>query len=167
MDDTADIIGVLGFALATVSLIWQVAQWFLAVGRARCFLVRAFGTEEVLPGVLGVDPEGHSSFIGVEVHNIGRAPLVVRYYGVVPEFPPERSLLKRFKFKMGWSGWRYGPDLPHAINAGDSATWWVPLEQVRDQTSTTVPTVTRVRMRIITAHGRAVMTKDSYELSKI
>lgn len=153
----ADVIGVLGFAVAALSLGWQITAWFMSAGRARCVLASAVGIDDdAVERAIGTRVEGFKSFIGVEVHNIGRSPLVVRNYGY--GLIPQRRLFGR---SAPWTfGWDIGPALPHTIPPGDAALWWTPTEIVRSR----LPDGSVIQMRIVTAHGRVVRSKNSYTL---
>lgn len=160
MDVAALIIAVLALVIAAGSLSWQITQWLLSAGRARCVLVRAAGVEDVMKRVVGAGAEGYSSFIGVEVHNIGRAPLVVKHYGYGPRWP--RKGLRRRVRGMGPMGWELGPALPHTIPPGDGATWWTPEDIVR----ASVPEDALIQTWIITAHDRVVESVNMHSLRR-
>lgn len=158
MNDPADIIGVLGFALAVLSLGWQVVTWVMSAGRARCFLIRADGIDEAaVERVIGKRAKGHTSFIGIEVHNVGRAPLVVRHHGYRVK-AWKRLFKRRDHGRMGSDA--LGPRLPHTIPPGDAARWWTPTAHVRHH----VPEDSLIQVWIITAHAREVRARSSYAL---
>ncbi|MER6970552.1 hypothetical protein ABT304_05815 [Nocardioides sp. NPDC000445] len=173
----AFILGLLSLIVASLALGWNIYAWHRSIGRARCEVTVASGfDEECVERIIRVPAKGHTEFVGVEVHNVGRAPLVVRDYYVVPDEPPQgrlsrfKSIISReptFKFRVGitWRRWRFGPDLPFSIDPGTFATWWTPRSKL-DEAYSDIPETTDVRIRVVMADGREVVTENVYRLPR-
>ena len=98
--------------------------------------------------------------LGIEVHNVGRAPLVVTRYEAVME-PKSLSLAPvadAFEFT-----------LPHSMAPGDSAQWWVRMDEVRATahaaTGAVVEQVTGAHMKVTTALRKETRTMTSIRLA--
>jgi len=174
----AFILGLLSLIVALLALGWNVGAWLMATGRAKCILLVGFNTGDAIlftpvgrNGQRGGDddvtritdprfgPVGQR-LLGIEVRNVGRASLVVSGYEAVME-PRSMSIAQRIN--------TLGPALPQSIAPGDSAQWWVEMDQVvaagHLATATMVNKVTGVHMKITTGLRREVRTKTSLPFS--
>lgn len=175
MSDPSDVLGVLGFGLAALSLTWQVAVWRLAPGRARCLLLHgALNAYGGVSGPVGKDGKprtadlelsaaqgyGGAEVLGIEVHNVGRAPLKVTSYSAV---------IEGTGISLSPMGDAVGPDLPHTIDPGDSAQWWSHMTSIKEAAWVAyegrVPTTARAHMKITTAQRQEARTPHAIRLT--
>lgn len=173
----AFILGLLSLTVALLALGWNIGAWLMSAGRARCFLLIGVSNgSAIVFNQVGSDGQvnseaidlmsgqgfgfGGAKLLGIEVHNIGRAPLVVSSYEAVID--PKSLSLSPMADSMG-------PTLPYSIPAGDSAKWWIGMDQVAATASTAsgtlVDQVTGVHMKVTTALRKEVRTKASLRLS--
>lgn len=114
---------------AGVSLGWQIAQWLLSAGRPKAELRHGVqGGGGAVTGPVGksgnpfriqnLRQQGFTGpeLIGVQITNHGRSSVTVESVALAPRgggarFVPEAQLL--------------GPDLPHRLEAGTNASWYV------------------------------------------
>lgn len=169
----AFILGLLSLTVALLALGWNIGAWLMSAGRARCLLLIGIsnGQSIVFAPVEKsgyVDPEridrladqgfgfGGPKLLGVEVHNIGRSPLVVSRYEAVIE--PKSVSLSPMAGSLG-------PALPYSIAPGDSAQWWISMNEIgataKSATGVLVDEVTGVHMQVTTALRKEVRTKTS------
>ncbi len=167
---------VLALAISAVSLLfaglslgWQIAQWFLSVGRAKAMLMHGLMSG---PGAF-VGPIGKSgkafdldglrqqsvdgpAVVGIQVVNHGRAPLSVervslRTRGGVMQFVPVDDVL--------------GPELPYRLEPGTNASWYVTEENavrlVRSSRKALGEDVAGVYMTALLGTGKLVETRET------
>lgn len=125
----------LSLLVSGLSLGWQIASWLMSAGRVKATLhhglltpdfaytreVGRDGAPAPLEGFQGQRIRGRE-VLGIEVINVGRAPVKVARYQVA---------LARTGATATPLADSIGPDLPHRIEPGESATWYVEMDSVR------------------------------------
>lgn len=169
----AFILGLLSLTVALLALGWNIGAWLMSTGRARCILLIGVSNgQSIVFSPVGkngrvnpadIDRMADQGFrfvgpklLGVEVHNVGRAPLVVSRYTAVIE--PKSLSLSPVADSLG-------PTLPHSIAPGDSAQWWISMNEIGATATTAagvlIDEVTGVHMMVSTALRKDVRTKTS------
>lgn len=161
------LLAALSLLVAGLSLGWQVAQWLLSSGRPKAALVhglvdgpgaytgpvRRDGARVDLRHLRDQGIAGRE-VIGVQVTNVGRAPVQVERIAVQAQggrmsFVPLRD--------------RIGPDLPHSLQPGTNATWYASFEDAALLASSSREvlrdSVTGVFMTVQLGDGRTIRTK--------
>lgn len=128
-ESVALLIAALSLVMAALSLGWQVAQYLLSAGRPKATLLHGLATgSDAYSGPVGSDGKGFdldqlreqgligSEVVGIQVTNHGRASVVVESVKLWPRggsmaFVP--------------IGERIGPDLPHKLEPGTNASWFL------------------------------------------
>lgn len=169
---TALLISAVSLAVAGTSLGWQIAQWLLSAGRPKAKLLHGVqGGGGAVTGPVGKDgkqfrtdrlrAQGFNGpeLIGVQITNHGRAPVTIESVSVAPRggsarFVPQAQLM--------------GPDLPHRIDAGTNASWYVDVEvgQLLVETSRTAleERVTGVYMTATLGTGKEISTPTTLRI---
>jgi hypothetical protein len=125
------VVGICGVVLASLSLGWQAATYVLTGGRITVGLrvggLGNGGMATAPPETLSQDwlenlaSQGFSRpIVAVTVANIGRQPVTVARWGL-------KSGLGMSLYPVADS---IGPDLPHRLDIGESATWAVDMHAV-------------------------------------
>ncbi|RBM16595.1 phosphoribosylamine--glycine ligase [Prauserella sp. PE36] len=134
---TAFVTGLAGLVLAAMSLGWQIASWLLSGGRVKAKLRHGVigwnGTAAVVGDVqrdgkpndiAPVRAQGGNGpeVLALEVANVGRAAVTITSYearlkGTGTAFGPIRDHM--------------GPQLPHRLQPGERATWYIEMQSVR------------------------------------
>lgn len=123
------LISCLSLVVATAALTWNVVQWLLSTGRAKVTLLHGFRTHygiyagPVTKSGAGFDLDSlraqgipGTGVVGIEVINTGRAPLSVQ----------KVTLHSRgSSISLTPVGMMQGPALPHRIEPGENASWYV------------------------------------------
>jgi len=130
-ESVALLVSALSLVLAALALGWQIAQYLLSAGRPKATLlhglvsssgaysgpVRADGRGFDLDGLRR---QGTSGFevVGIQVTNHGRAPVIIESVKLLP---------RGGALSLTPVGERVGPDLPHKLEPGANASWFVDL----------------------------------------
>jgi hypothetical protein len=159
-------VAIVGVALAALSLGWQAATFALTGSRVKAELRHGAGgmTNMVtgLPGAVDLNrmrSQGLTTeLIGVEVFNRGRLSVSVTAWRV-----------KMGKVAVGAVGQAIGPDLPHRLEPGASATWVIPMQPVRAAVATSAevlhtPNPDKVWVQLDLGTGRQVKAKGAMEV---
>lgn len=128
------LVAVLGVVMAAASLTWQAASFVLTGGRPKIDLkpgaLAADGGSMVLVEPRQFTPDWFKNtasqgfgrpIVAIEVRNVGRLPITVNRW----------HLATRVGVTLMPIADSIGPDLPHQINVGQSATWAVGLQEVK------------------------------------
>ncbi|MFC6160282.1 phosphoribosylamine--glycine ligase [Kribbella jiaozuonensis] len=173
MDVVTLIIAILGFVIALVSCVWQIATWFWSTARPRATMMHGIivgpGTGTAMVGPIGKNGapfpvkqmrrQGYNGpeIIGIEVVNHGRAPMTVTKFGLKHEsgvgFVP--------------IGEAIGPTFPHRIEAGASQSWFAPIEMIREGVSAASDvwkTGRAVSIEATLATGKTIKTRQSMQI---
>lgn len=147
--DAALLVACLSLALAAASMTWQIATWHLDGRRVRVTLLHGLVSGRgVSSGPVGADgrPRDLSSLrsqgirgtevVGVGVTNIGRAPARI-----------DRFSIARTDGELSYNviGEAIGPSLPHRLEPGETASWFVDADAARRLAAMTAGTVRRQR----------------------
>jgi hypothetical protein len=153
--------------VAALSLGWQIAVHQLEGRRVRVTLVHgAAGRGSVVTSKVGRTgaPSNHArlaeqgfteAVIGVAVTNLGRAPVRVDRYSVLPVGRAAASLSVLGENVLG-------PELPYRLPAGETETWFVTDAQARALIAANramAPTSNRVRMSVELGTGDVRRTR--------
>lgn len=173
MDVVTLIVAILGFAIALVSCVWQIATWFWSTARPRATMLHGILVESggglSITRAVGKNGEpypvqqlrqqgyGGPEVIGIEVVNHGRAPMTVRRFDLKHEsgasFVP--------------TGQVTGPAFPHRIEPGASESWFVPAEMIREA-SAAVSEVSKtgrtVSIEATLATGKTIKSRQSMQI---
>ncbi|MFC0674569.1 phosphoribosylamine--glycine ligase [Brachybacterium hainanense] len=131
-ESVALLVSALSLVLAALALGWQIAQYLLSAGRPKATLlhglvspsgvysgtVRADGNGFDLGGLRGQGTSGFDA-VGIQVTNHGRAPVIIESVKLLPR-GGAMSLVP--------VGERVGPDLPHKLEPGANASWFLDLD---------------------------------------
>ncbi len=165
MTVTALVLSILGIVLATASLIWNYVQFRLSGPRVRVRILRGAKSTTAVASAAGSASEANfemlrdqgftEHLVGVEVSNVGRAPTEVQ----------------KCSAEFGGFGFTVmqdpsNPALPHRLEAHSSATWWVPLDPIRQIAAVGRQVngreIRAVRMEVVIT-GPETLTTDSVE----
>lgn len=153
MNAAALAIAILGLFVAALSFGWQIATWALSGRRVDVrllhgvegrggFAVGEVGRDRAPLNLNSMRAQGWNGpeVIGIEVINVGRAPVSIRSYSV-----------QAVRGGMAYlpHGDARGPALPFRLEAGESATWYSDMDDARalvHSLSSIGKTATHVRM---------------------
>lgn len=176
MDLAALIISAVAVLFSGAAFGWKVAEWLMSAGRARCYLMHGAQNDLMsISALVGRDGRPRTSEVeqlatvaevvgadalGVEVHNVGRSPLIVKNFAVV---------IEGAKMTFGPAGNATGPALPHTIHPGDAESWWMPMHVVMAAAYAAYdgapPPEVRAHMTITTPQRQVIRTKRSMTLT--
>lgn len=135
MDTAALAIAILGLLVAGLSFGWQIATWALSGRRVDVRLLHGVqGRGGFAVGEVGRDSRARdmssmraqgwngAEVIGIEVINIGRAPVTIKSYSVHAvgggmAYTPHGDII--------------GRGLPYRLEAGESETWYSDMQDAR------------------------------------
>lgn len=163
------IVSIFSLVVAASSASWNVAQFLLAGARPRAqFVVGAItgngtglvtwpvegdGVEQVRRlAAQGMAPQ---PVVGVKVINYGRSPVRVERWGIIDDgsgttYTPIKDSI--------------GPDLPHDLPAGASATWVVDMIVIKNSLETTAEVLGKplrsIRGSVETGTGKKLVSQE-------
>lgn len=173
MDVVTLIIAILGFVIALVSCVWQIATWFWSTARPRATMMHGIliGSGAGMTVTRSVGKNGNPypveqmrrqgyngpEIIGIEVVNHGRAPMSITKFEV--------------KHESGASfvpiGEAIGPAFPHRIEPGASQSWFARMEMIREAASAASDvwkTGRTVSIEATLATGKTIKTRQSMQV---
>lgn len=173
MDVVTLIIAILGFVIALVSCVWQIATWFWSTARPRATMMHGIlvesGTGMAMTRPVGKNGEPYPveqmrrqgyngpEIIGIQVVNHGRAPMSVTKF--------------ELKHESGTSfvpiGEAIGPGFPHRIEPGASQSWFAPMEMIREASSVASDvwkTGRMVSIEATLATGKTIKSRRSMQI---
>lgn len=130
-ESVALLVSALSLILAALALGWQIAQYLLSAGRPKATLLHGLvSSSEAYSGPVradgrgfdldGLRRQGMSGFeaVGIQVTNHGRAPVIIESVKLLP---------RGGAMSLTPIGERVGPDLPHKLEPGANASWFLDL----------------------------------------
>lgn len=130
-ESVALLVSALSLVLAALALGWQIAQYLLSAGRPKATLLHGLVSHsEAYSGPVSVDgkgfdldglrSQGMSGFeaVGIQVTNHGRAAVIIESVKLLPRGGTMSLIPVRE---------RVGPDLPHKLEPGANASWFLDL----------------------------------------
>lgn len=166
----AILVAVLGVALGSVSLAWQVATWALSAGRLKVTLVIGVqaGTGIVSSPIskngrprTNILQDGRfrgPPLLAVQVANVGRGPVTVTGYGAKDT---------GYGLKLQLVADAIGPPLPHRLEPGEGGMWAMPLasaEVLAHNSDLLKKPTGGVEMWVATATGKTYTTAAAIRL---
>lgn len=128
-ESVAILVAALSLVMAALSLGWQIAQYLLSAGRPKATLLHGLANGgEAYSGPVGADRTGFdldrlrkqgmtgTEVVGVQVTNHGRAPVIVESVSLRP---------RGGSMSFVPIGERIGPELPHKLEPGANASWFL------------------------------------------
>lgn len=175
MDIAALAISVLSLIIAGLALGWQIAVWALNGPRIRTVLqhgvigrggavVTTVGRDKKLRDMSSMREQGWNGpdVIAVLVTNTGRLRAKITRFGVH---------LKRSGMSVQYpAGNKWSPELPHWLEPGESATWYVDMQDARALVYATRQTgqtgAGGVFMTVETGTGKTIATPRQIEFDR-
>lgn len=131
-ESVALLISALSLVLAALALGWQIAQYLLSAGRPKATLIHGLvSASEAYSGPVRADGKGFDldglrrqgmggfEAVGIQVTNHGRAPVIIESVKLLP---------RGGVMSLTPVGERVGPDLPHKLEPGANASWFLDLD---------------------------------------
>jgi hypothetical protein len=160
---TALVLAIVGVVLSVASLTWQLATFLLTASRVRAHLRHggvgrggiSFGPPGTFMGGRLAEQGFSKELIGVEVFNRGRVGVNITSWRIQAGRESYRPV-----------GDQLGPQLPHRLEPGASASWFAPMETVRRVVATSAevldgPNPASVRGFVQLGTGGLVKTKGT------
>lgn len=139
------VIAVAGFGLAVLSL-WTQSRQFARSGSV---------VKVSLRGCIVADTDVPREGMSIEAANTGRLGVSVTQWGAVLS---KDWIYVQLRPLVG------NEPLPHRIEPGDSASWWLPLADVRREMAKQGIKEAHVPMFVVLATGERLVTKNTMKL---
>ena len=163
LDIVTLVVAVFGALLGLAALVWNIAEFRLAGPRVKVAIKAAViskAMEDAITGLEAVwtqnfDPRINERAVAIWVRNVGRFPTSIETYRVdVAEgyaFTDTQSLV--------------GPPVPHRLEAGEAATWYIGFDAVRAAKGAVEDTMKLkdrpLRASVFLGDGRRIESEDS------
>ncbi len=151
VDWFARLLGLAGFAVALVSVTWQVAEYALTGSRVK--------VEPVRFGIAGTDPEP-MKVVSFVVRNRGRMPTTVENWGFLLESGQQLVFPKQ---QTQWEN----PKPRSVIEPGTGKMWTVPLDWIRSSLVAEDQTLTQeMKVSVLLGTGKTRTSRKGFRLPR-